>query len=80
MTYFREVDFHFQTSMDPSVVNHLFDQRVKNVDVDDLSTKLKEQGNIFNKKGKDIKQMKSVMDYSDDNFKRAKIDISVWEG
>ena len=80
MTYFREADFHFHTSMEPSVVNHIFDQRVKNVDVDDLSTKLKEQGNIFNKKGKDIKQMKSVMDYSDDNFKRAKIDISVWEG
>ena len=73
MKYFIVVDFHWYTSMAPSLVNNLFKNRASKVDIYVLKVNIWEQDNILAKQAKDIKPMKSTLDSFQDKLKGAKI-------
>ena len=64
--------------MAPSAVTHLFKHRAVKVYLKVLRVKIWEQDNILTKQAKNIKQMKSTLDYFQDKFKRVKIETRVW--
>ena len=79
MTEFREASLCQQTSMFPSVDNHLFEHRAGKVDVDVLTAKTWEQDNIHAKQTKYIKQMNFALYLFYDKFKRG-VGGGVWYG
>ena len=70
MKVFWEAYFHWHTSMDPCVANHLCGHRAEKVNVYAFKNKIRDEDNTIKKHAKEIKQMESMLGYIQEKTKR----------